>query len=197
VSAITLASLSSSRAAMLRASGVAFEVAPSCVDEAVLKTRLLGAGRGPGEIAAALADEKALAVSRQRDGLVVGADQTLDLSGALMDKAEDLLAVRRHLELLRGRAHVLHAAVALSRRGEVLWRCLSSPVIHVRAFSAAWLDDYISGQGESLLDSAGCYHLEGAGAQMMERIEGDFFAVLGLPLIELLGALRAHGALSE
>ncbi len=193
---ITLASLSPSRAAILRASGVAFEVAASGVNEAAVKARLLEQGCGPRGIAVALADEKALAVSARREGLVIGADQTLDLSGELMDKADDLAGARRHLERLVGRTHVLHAAVTLARGGAALWRCVSSPRLHVRAASEAFLDNYLASEGSSVLGSVGCYHLEGSGAQLMERVEGDYFSVLGLPLIELLSALRAHGALT-
>lgn len=195
MSSITLASLSASRAAILGASGVSFEVAASGVDEAVLKARLLNEGRGPREIAVALADEKALAVSARRDGLVIGADQTLEIGGELMDKAKDLSGARRRLERLRGRVHVLHAAVTLARDDAVLWRCVSSPRLHVRAASDAFLDDYLTREGAAILGSVGCYYLEGLGAQWMERVEGDYFAVLGLPLIELLGALRDLGAL--
>ncbi|MGH7022374.1 MAG: Maf family protein [Caulobacteraceae bacterium] len=195
---IVLASASRARARLLRDAGAPFEAVSSGVDERAIKSRLLAEGAFPRAIAEQLAEAKALAVSAGRPGdLIVGADQTLDLNGALFDKPETLVEVRDHLRRLRGRAHVLHTATALVRDGEIAWRMTRSPRLTMRDFSDGFLDDYLARQGEALLNSLGCYHLEGMGAQLFDRTEGDWFAVLGLPLIELLAALREQGALAR
>jgi septum formation protein len=191
-----LASKSASRAAILQGAGVAFETAGSGVDEGAAKDRLLALGAGPKAIAAQLAEAKALAVSAARpEALVIGADQTLDLAGRLYDKAETLDEARQRLLELRGRSHALHSAVVVARNGAPVWSTTESPRLTMRAFSDAWLDGYLDRQGAGLLGSVGCYQLESEGAQLFERVEGDYFAILGLPLIPLLGCLRAAGAL--
>jgi septum formation protein len=114
----------------------------------------------------------------------------------LIDKAGDLGAARARLETLRGRRHRLHAAVVVAQNGEPIWRDLSSPSLSMRAFTDAFLDGYLSRNGAAVLSSVGCYHLEGEGAQLFDRVDGDYFAILGLPLIGLLDLLRRHGALS-
>jgi septum formation protein len=194
---ILLASASASRATLLRNAGVVFEAVSSGVDEAVIKTRLLNAGEGPAAIAETLAEAKALAVSADDRRLVIGADQTLDLDGELVDKASCVEEVRDRLRRLRGRTHLLHSAAVLVRNGAIVWRSLSSPQMTMRAFSDDFLEDYLARQGEAVLSSVGCYHLEGVGAQLFERVEGDQFAVLGLPLIQLLAALRDEAALAQ
>lgn len=193
---ITLASQSSARRALLAGAGVAHEATVSGVDEEAVKARMLAAGEGPKAIAAALADAKALAVSEGRDGLVIGADQTLDLEGRLHDKAENREAARLRLQLLRGRAHALHSAVSLTREGVVIWRETVSARLVMRSFSDAFLDAYLDVEGEVALGSVGCYRLEGLGVQLFETIEGDYFTILGLPMMGLLERLRAEGALA-
>ena len=192
---LILASKSASRAMLLRNAGVAFAVAPSDVDEDQTKVRLLDAGAGPRQVAEALAEEKALAVSNARSGLVLGADQTLDLAGVLYDKAADLDDARRRLRAFRGRTHHLHAAVVLAERGAVVWRHTETASLTMRDFSDAFLETYLETHGQAALGSVGCYQLEGAGAQLFTQVEGDYFAVLGLPLWGLLDYLRAHGVL--
>ena len=194
---VVLASTSPSRSALLTRAGVTFTAMASGVDEEAAKAIMLARGASPLEIAEALADEKALAVSRHTAGLVIGADQTLDLDGALHDKTANLQETRQRLVDLRGRWHQLHAAVAVSRDGEVVWRAVSSPRLKMRRFSDAFLDDYLAAHGAEVASSVGAYHLEGAGAQLFEAIAGDYFAVLGLPLIGLLGFLRAAGGLAR
>ena len=193
---IILASASPTRARMLKDAGIAFEVAASGLDEAVAKARLSAVGAHPQQVAEHLAEAKALAVAAARQALVIGADQTLDLDGALLDKAADLNAARVRLEGLRDRTHRLHSAAAIARGGEVIWRCTSSPTLTMRAFSDGFLDGYLATCGEAAVRSLGCYHLEGRGAQLIDRVEGDYFAVLGLPLIELLAALRDLGEIA-
>lgn len=194
---VVLASQSRSRAAILSGAGVSFEAVSSGVDEDAAKAGRLAAGEGPCKIALALAEAKAVAVSALRPGaVVIGADQTLDLAGALRDKAVDLADARRRLEELKGRAHRLHAALAIAEDGAVVWRTVESPSLTMRDFSGRFLEDYLARNGADLLGSVGCYQLEGEGAQLFERIEGDYFAILGLPLLPLLAELRARGALA-
>jgi septum formation protein len=196
VTPVVLASTSRARAAILTGAGVAHAAVGADVDEGEAKAALLGSGAGPREIANHLAEAKALKVSRQRPGaLVIGADQTLDLDGKLFDKPADLAEARGHLSVLRGRSHRLHSAVAAARDGAALWRELESPRLEMRAFSDAFLDGYLARNGAAALSSVGCYQLEGEGAQLFDRIEGDYFAILGLPLLPLLGFLRRQGAL--
>lgn len=193
---VILASTSSVRRSLLTAAGVAYEARSPGVDEDLTKTRLLQGGATPKDVAQALAAEKALAISTQRpEALVIGADQTLDLGGALFDKVSTLGAARERLLQLRGRRHQLHAALAVARKGEVIWRESSSPVLTMRDFSEAFLDAWLARQGEAILGSVGCYRLEDEGVQLFSAIEGDYFAILGLPLTGLLALLRDEGVL--
>ena len=193
---IILASKSPARGVLLRAAGVGFETRGSGVDEEPLKAAWLAQGQTPRSVAEGLATAKALAVSSQApDALVIGADQTLEFDGRLFDKPTDRAEARRRLLEFRGAPHTLHSAVALARDGVVVWQEMESAVMHVRAFSEAWLDDYVAAVGDDVLDSVGAYQLEGAGVQLFERIEGDWFAILGLPMLSLLAALRREGAL--
>jgi septum formation protein len=192
---VTLASESRARGALLHAAGVACVKLASGVDEAEAKTRLLASGASPSEIAAALADLKALSVSRRVAGLVIGADQTLNLNGRLYDKTQGLEETRQRLLQLRGRTHRLHAAVSLAQDGQMLWRDLTTVTLTVRAFSNTFLEHYLAKHGEEVASSVGAYHFEAEGVQLFEKIEGDYFAILGLPMIPLLAALRAHDAM--
>lgn len=193
--AVTLASKSATRAAILRGAGVDFEVVASGIDEEAVKPALLEGGGTPRSVAAELATLKAVAVSRTRPGLVIGADQTLDLDGALRDKAADMSEARERLLSLRGRTHRLHAAVVVARDGATVWRLTDTASLTMRAFSQAFLDGYLARVSERVLSSVGGYQIEGAGAQLFEAIDGDYFSILGLPLIPLLGVLRREGAL--
>lgn len=192
---VILASKSAARRAVLDGAGVPFEPASAGVDEDATKTRLLAENADPKTIAEALAEEKALAVSRTRPGLVIGADQTLELDGALFDKVETVDAARERLRLLRGAAHQLHSAVVVARDGAPVWRETVSATLYMRDFSDGFLEAYLAHEGEAALGSVGCYRLEGPGAQLFERIEGDYFAILGLPLLGLLELLRKNEVL--
>jgi len=192
---VTLASKSAARSAILRGAGVSFGTEDSGVDEDIIKTQLLGQGAGPADVAAALAREKALAVSRNRPGLVIGADQTLDFEGRLHDKPADLDQAAAHLRAMRGRTHALHAAVAVAREGEVLWETLSTAELAMRAFSDTFLAHYLESDAGALLSSVGAYRLEGPGVQLFSEIRGDYFTILGLPLTGLLELLRREGVL--
>ena len=192
--AVTLASTSAIRTQLLRAAGVAFETASPGVDEEALKAELITHGAFPPEVAAALADAKAVAVSGV--GIVIGADQTLDFHGHLLDKAQTLAEARERLKALRGKSHRLHSAVAAAVGGEVVWRDLASATLHMRSFSDAWLEAYLERNEAAALSSVGCYQLEGEGVQLFDRVEGDYFAILGMPLVHLLEFLRRRGALA-
>ena len=126
---------------------------------------------------------------------MIGADQTLDLDGRLYDKVADIAAARERLKLLRGQAHQLHSAVVVAKDGQTIWRETVSASLTMREFSDAFLEDYLGVEGEAALGSVGCYRLEGPGAQLFASIEGDYFAILGLPLMGLLDLFRRHGEL--
>lgn len=191
--AVILASKSAARRAVLTGAGIGFDVEVSGVDEDVLKDQLLAQGASVSQIAEALAEQKALKVSQTVPGLVIGSDQTLDFEGRLYDKAETLEAARERLQTLRGKTHQLHSAVVVARAGEVIWREVVSSTLTMREFTDTFLESYLASEGSEALGSVGCYRLEGPGAQLFSKIEGDYFAILGLPLMGLLDLLRAHG----
>ena len=193
---ITLASTSASRAALLTAAGVGFDVAPPGVDEDAAKAALLAEGASPREVADALAELKAVKVSRLRPGLVLGADQTLELEGLLFDKAADLADARAKLLALRGRTHRLHAAAVVARDGAPIWREVKTAVLTVRPFSDAFLDAYLDREREAALGAVGGYWYEGFGVQLFTRVEGDDATIRGLPLLGLLDFLRRHGEIA-
>ena len=193
---VILASKSAARRAVLDGAGVAYEALVAGVDEDAVKIEMLAAGAGPREVAEALAELKAVQVSKNRPGLVIGADQTLDLDGKLYDKAPDLYVAWQRLSLLRGKTHKLHSAVVVARDGEPIWREVVTAALTMRDFSDAFLQAYLATEGEAALGSVGCYRLEGPGAQLFSEIEGDYFAILGLPLMGLLDLLRRHGEIA-
>jgi septum formation protein len=190
---LILASASAARRRLLEAAGLAFEVDLPRVDEEGVKASLRAQGLTPRDQADALAELKALSVSRRRSGFVIGADQMLALEGETLDKPKDAGEAREHLLRLRGRAHELVTAAVVAREGVAIWRHIDTPKLKMRAFSEAFLDDYLEQAGEAALHSVGAYQLEGLGAQLFERVEGDYFSVLGLPLLPLLAFLRQHG----
>ena len=192
---VILASKSAARRAVLDGAGVTYEATVAGVDEDAVKASLLAEGAGPRDVADALAELKAISVSRSRPGLVIGSDQTLDLDGQLYDKAEDVSAARDRLKLLRGKTHRLHSAVVVARDGAPFWREVVTASLTMRDFSDTFLEAYLATEGEAALGSVGCYRLEGPGVQLFSRIEGDYFAILGLPLMGLLDLLRRHGEL--
>lgn len=192
---IVLASGSASRRAILEGAGVPFVVDPADVDEAALKARFEGP---PAELALALGEAKALDVSRRRpDDLVIGADQVLEFEGEAHDKPRDPLEARTKLARMRGRTHHLQGGVAAARGGEIVWRHRSSCAMTMRAVSDLFLDRYVERAGDILTATVGGYAYEGLGAQLFERADGDFHAILGLPLLPVLAMLRDQGALLE
>ena len=192
---IILASKSAARRAVLTGAGVPFEVAVAGVDEDAVKTAMLAQGATPRDVADALAEIKAVKISAGRAGFVIGSDQTLEFEGKLYDKAESLEAARERLTTMRGRPHKLHSAVVVAKDGAPIWREIVSATLTMREFSDDFLDGYLALEGEEMLGSVGCYRLEGPGAQLFSKIEGDYFAILGLPLMGLLDLFRRHGVL--
>lgn len=191
---LILASASLARRQVLAGAGLVFEVDPARVDEDGAKAAMRAEGLNLHAQADALAALKAVSVSGRRGGLVIGADQMLAIEGENFDKPRDREEARAQLKRLRGRTHELIAAVAVAREGAVLWRHIETPRLHMRDFSDAFLEHYLDQGGEGLLACVGAYRLEGLGAQLFERVEGDCFSVLGLPLLPLLAFLRQHGA---
>jgi septum formation protein len=176
---------------------VEFEFIAARIDEDALRAELLAKLSPPRKVAEELAAAKALAVSATRRDLVIGADQTLDLDGETLSKVRDLGEARGCLLRLRGHTHRLHSAIAIAKDGQINWRYVASPGLTMRRFSDAFLDHYLDRCGEAVLGSVGCYHLEGLGAQLFETVDGDYHAILGLPLTPLLAELRREGALPE
>ena len=190
---LILASASKSRANLLRAAGVAVEIVPAHADEDAIKASLKAEGATAAQCAETLAELKAVQVSQRYDNaLVIGADQMLECEGAWFDKPADLAAARNHLVTLRGKTHVLPTAVAVALNGSRIWHHVAMPRLTVRNYSDAFIDTYLETAGPSVLSSVGAYQLEGLGAQLFSKIEGDFFTILGLPLLQLLGFLREH-----
>jgi len=194
--ALVLASGSAIRAQMLRDAGVAFEVDAARVDEEEAKLSLRTAGASPRDQADALAELKALSVSRRRNEYVLGADQMLAIEGETLDKPKDRAEARAHLLRMRGRTHQLMCAAVVAVQGAAVWRIVQTPTLRMRSFSDAFVEDYLDRVGDAALASVGAYQLEGLGAQLFERVDGDYFSVLGLPLLPLLAFLREHGIVS-
>lgn len=191
---LILASGSAIRRQVLTAAGVSFRVARPPADEEAVKAELRATGLGPREQALALAEAKALSVSRDSpSAYVIGADQMLALGARVFDKPASRAEARANLMTLRGQAHHLLCAAVIARGDNIVWRALETPKLTMRAFSEAFLDDYLERAGEGALASVGAYQLEGLGAQLFEAIEGDYFCVLGLPLLPLLTFLRSEG----
>ena len=194
---LILASASASRARILAAAGVAFESYPVSLDEEAVKDAFRRENRSAADCALALAETKARrACAKYPGALVIGADQMLVCAGQWYDKPKDLAVARAQLQALRGKRHELPTAAAVLRDGAVLWRAVETPALTMRDFSDAFLGNYLAALGERALASVGAYQIEGLGAQLMARVEGDRFAIEGLPLLPLLDFLRGEGALA-
>jgi septum formation protein len=193
---VILASASTARSALLRAAGVPIVVDAAAIDEIEVKASLRAAQATAATVAETLAELKAQRVSRRHPGeLVIGADQVLESEGTLLDKPADLSEARRQLLALRGRRHRLLSGVVLVRDGRRLWHHTGQAELLMREFSEGFLDQYLRSIGDTALSSVGCYQIEGLGAQLFARVDGDYFTVLGLPLLPLLDILREHEVL--
>ena len=195
---LVLASASNSRANLLQRAGVPFEVRPAHVDEDSVKETMLAEGAQGRAIADSLAELKALQVSKARpDALVLGADQVLVCDGELFSKAGTMEDATAQLRNLRGKPHLLVTAAVLAKDGAAIWRHVDISTLWMREFSDTFLEVYLAIEGDDLLGSVGCYRLEATGVQLFERIEGDYFSILGLPLVPLLAELRQHGVVAR
>jgi len=192
---LVLASRSAARRAMIEATGIPLEIAPADIDERAVERRA-GAGTAA-DVASLLAREKSRAgCAGFKRRLVVGADQTLALGRARFTKPVDRETAREQLHALAGRTHELHSAIAVARDGRVLFSKVDTARLTMRSLSDPFLDAYLDTAGTSVMASVGGYQLEGLGSQLFERIEGDYFTILGLPLFALLGFLRKEGCLA-
>lgn len=186
---LILASGSAVRATLLQQAGVDFEIQNSQIDEASIKEEF--AECDIDELALKLASAKAIAVSTERpDALIIGADQILSCEGARFDKPSDMAEARSNLKIFRGRTHRLHSGIVLARSGQVVWRHSAHADLTMRAFDDELLDSYLTAVGNKVLTSVGGYQLEGPAIQLFENIVGDYFTILGLPLLPLLEELR-------
>ena len=191
--ALVLASASPVRAQLLRAAGIELIIDPAAIDEDEIKASMRQAGTTGAELAETLAELKAARTARRHPGaMVIGADQVLALGEELFDKPADLVAARRQLLALRGRTHELLSAVVAVRDGTRLWHHVGRASLTMRDFSDEFLDNYLASAGSVALGSVGAYQLEGLGAQLFRQIAGDYFTILGLPLLPLLDFLREH-----
>jgi len=198
MSNLILASASQARAKMLTAAGVEVTTAPARVDEESIKSAMLSEGAPPRDVADKLAEMKALRISSRNPGdLVLGADQVLVHHDKILSKADDMNAARAQLKSLAGDKHQLISAAVIALDGAPIWRHIGQASLHMRPFTEAFLDQYLQDIGDLALTSVGCYHLEGRGAQLFSRVDGDYFTILGLPLLAVLGFLRARGVLTE
>lgn len=190
---LILASKSRTRKSLLEAVGIAVSVRTAPIEERAIEARLAAQGAGKAAIAQALAREKALAVSKAVPGaLVAGADQTLECGGLDLHKPDSRETAARQLRALAGRTHNLHAAAALARDGEILWDICDSAEMTMRDFSNAERDSVLDLEGEAIFGSVGGYRLEGPSVRLFAHVRGDYFTVLGLPLLALLEGLRTH-----
>ncbi|WP_353255850.1 Maf family protein [Hyphomonas sp.] len=194
---VTLASGSASRRALLAAAGVtAQSVAPN-VDEASFRTSLRAEGVPVRDQAMQLAELKAVRVSSARGGLVIGGDQMLALGNEAFDKPADLAEARSHLTRLSGKSHTLETAIVVCEEGRPVWRHLARPRLTMRHLTPEFIDGYVDRCGQSLLSTVGAYQLESLGSQLFSSIEGDYFSILGLPLLPLLDYLRVRKVLPQ
>ena len=194
---LILASTSKSRARILEAAGLAFIVEPPGVDENVMRQAVSGErSLDPHDVAEVLARAKAEAVSDLASGAyVIGADQVLVLEDRILSKPETMEAARWQLLDLRGKSHTLHTVVAVATKGETIWSDTDIATLTMRKLSPEFIGRYLAAAGEEVLSSVGAYQVESLGIQLFEKIDGDYFSILGLPLLPLLDTLRREGVI--
>ena len=190
---LILASASPSRRTLLTNAGLSFDIQPAGIDEEEI-TRSLGSKASPQELASSLAEMKAVKVSsRHPEAFVIGADSTLACKGRLFDKPPTLEAARKQLMALRGQTHELFSSVVVARGGARIWHWSERARLTMRSFNDAFVDAYLERAGKDVLTSVGAYQLESLGAHLFTRVDGDYFTILGLPLLPLLSFLAGHG----
>ncbi len=191
---LILASGSLARSQMLQASGISFGVEKAFIDEESVKEALLAESATAHEIADILAEIKALAVSAINPRVyILGADQVLSLDGNCLSKAKNITEAKQNLQALSDKKHSLISAAVIAFDGQVIWRAIDKATLKMRPLSDDFIDSYLDKCGEEILSSVGCYHLEGLGAQLFESVEGDYFTVLGMPLLKVLHFCRTQG----
>lgn len=192
---LLLASQSSGRAAMLRAAGLTFETSAAHIDEEALTASLLDAGHSARNIADALAEAKAVKISSRLPGVtVIGADSTLALDdGSMLAKPESPEDAAAHLARMAGTRHRLYSAAVAARDGVPVWRAIGEAKLWMRPLSDAFIADYVAREWDSIRWTVGCYEIEGAGVQLFEKVEGDPWTIIGMPMLPLLAWLRTTG----
>lgn len=194
---LILASKSRSRGNLMRGAGLSFEQVSSNVDEDAIKIAMRADGETTQRQAEALAEMKAMKVSLSKDGIILGADQMLDLEGEQFDKPSSFEEARNNLLKMRGKTHTLETALVACQNGKPIWRITTRPKLTMRNFSEAFLDEYLKQEGDLAFSTVGAYRLEATGVQLFSKIEGDYFSILGLPLIQLLNWLQDRGILEK
>jgi septum formation protein len=192
---ITLASGSSIRKQILRDSGVIFDVEVKPIDEAAIKQSMIQEGASNVSIVSTLAELKSIKVSSETPGLVIGADQIMILDGVIYDKPKTREEARKRLITIRNKTHYLMGSVVVSEGGVSVWRHSSKVELKVRNITDKFIENYIDQEGDALLQTVGAYRFEKRGSQLFSSVKGDFFSVLGLPLLPLLEYLRTRNAI--
>jgi septum formation protein len=191
---VVLASASRWRLELLRRAGLNLRAEPARIDESEVKTSLRADRADAAAAAETLAELKAAKISRQAPGaLVIGADQILECEGRWFDKPPDRAGAAAHLRALRGKSHALETAACVVRDGVRIWRHGETPRLTVRPLDEAFIESYLDAAGPEILETVGAYRLDDIGAQLFTKVSGDYFTILGLPLLPLLGFLREHG----
>lgn len=194
---IILASGSQIRRQLMMDAGLEFDVIVKPVDEAAIKEAMLAESARLRDIADALAEAKAMRVSRLEQGLVIGADQIMVMDKQLFDKPKTIDEARERLKLMRDKTHYLIGAVVICENGNPVWRHMAKTKLTMREFTDEFLENYIEKEGELLTKSVGAYRFEGLGAQLFSHVDGDFFSILGLSLLPVMDYLRTRGAISS
>lgn len=194
---IILASGSTIRQKLMTDAGLDFEVIAKAVDEGAIKESMLAESARLQDIADALAEAKAMRVSRIENGLVIGADQIMVMNDQLFDKPKNIEDARERLKLMRGKTHYLVGAVVICENGTPVWRHMAKTKLTMREFSDEFLEDYLEHEGELVTKSVGAYRFEGLGAQLFSHVEGDFFSILGLSMLPVMDYLRRRGAIAS